>query len=294
VTLNGNLTSPGTATAVRVGFEYGLTGKYGNFTDTKLVNGVGTFSINVVGLNPGTLYHVRALADGGIYGDSTGGDLTFTTLTAPVVHTGTAENITLNSVTLNGNLAFMGTSSSVDVAFEYGTTEDYETVIPVRTMSAAGTFSITLTGLAPNTIYHFEALGDGGINGVASGEDVIFTTNKIPPVVSTQAATGITNSQAVLNGNLVYRGTAPLVNLTFEYGTTTGYGSFTPSQNVTSTGKISAKLTGLNPSTLYHFRIIANAGAHGSDTGDDMTFTTLTLPLIVDPVLDITDRSSGI
>ena len=83
-TLNGNLTSLGSASTVQVSFEWGLTTDYGNTTSPQPKTTTGTFSANISGLLPGTTYHFRAKAvgDGTSYGD----DQVFTTSpSGPVV-----------------------------------------------------------------------------------------------------------------------------------------------------------------------------------------------------------------
>jgi len=97
------------------------------------------------------------------------------------------------------------------------------------------------------------------------------------PVVATLAATGVTDTEATLNGNTNASDSDTTVS--FEYGLTTSYGSVmqaTPSQvtGVTDTGA-SASLAGLLAGTTYHYRVRASS-AGGTVTGGDMTFTTST------------------
>jgi sugar lactone lactonase YvrE len=95
------------------------------------------------------------------------------------------------------------------------------------------------------------------------------------PVVTTNPATNVASSSATLNGSLNPRGSTTTVY--FQYGLTTSYGSTTATQ--TQTGNtvraISANISGLSASHLYHFRIVAHNGG-GTSYGSDRTFTTLT------------------
>ena len=62
----------------------------------------------------------------------------------------------------------------------------------------------------------------------------------------------------------------------FEYGTTTGYGTKTPVQGPTSASgstPLTASVTGLSLSTLYHYRVVAT-NSLGTTKSADMTFTT--------------------
>ncbi len=277
-TLNGNLTSLGTAVTVDVSFEYGTTIVYGSTTIAQAMIAAGPFTAGITGLSPGTLYHFRAKVDGGLSGSSTGSDMTFTTIRdPPVVSTTPATGVTDTAATLNGNLTSLGTASPVNVTFEYGTTTSYEKgSTPVQPMTATGVFTAPITGLNPGTLYHFRARADGLAHGAALGADITFTT-LTTPVVTTGAATGITSSGATLNGNLTSLGAAVTVNVSFEYGTTIAYGSTAPllPQAMTTTGVFTANITGLTPSTLYHFRAKADGGVHGTANGLDATFTTL-------------------
>jgi hypothetical protein len=77
-TLDGELTSLGTAPWGDVCFQWGLTTSYGNETTPQTIVGTGTFSAEITGLTPGATYHfrARAIGDGVAYGD----DMTFTTV----------------------------------------------------------------------------------------------------------------------------------------------------------------------------------------------------------------------
>jgi hypothetical protein len=107
------------------------------------------------------------------------------------------------------------------------------------------------------------------------GTDKILTTLTATgsPVVITNPATNITTSSATLNGSLDPHGLTTSVS--FQYGTTTSYGSTTPMQ--THTGNtyrnISANINGLTTHTIYHFRIVATNSA-GTRFGSDRTLIT--------------------
>jgi len=96
-----------------------------------------------------------------------------------------------------------------------------------------------------------------------------------PPSATTNQATNVTATSATLEGTVF-----PNQNDTtyyFEYGTTTAYGTQTPTQGPVggNAGKTAtADVTGLTPSTTYHFRLVATNSA-GTSVGNDMTFTTL-------------------
>lgn len=126
------------------------------------------------------------------------------------------------------------------------------------------------------------------INGVQANETATFEAGggptqrdlsvpETPPSIITGAASSITTESATLNGNAVSLGTALLVEVSFEWGTTTAYGNeATVTSPLSEAGAFSATLTGLSQATNYHFR--AKAVGHGTSYGLDMTFTTKAAP----------------
>jgi hypothetical protein len=94
--------------------------------------------------------------------------------TPPTVTTGTATSVTQTSATLNGNLTNLGTASSVQVYFEWGTSTSYGNTTTPQTKTSTGSFSATVSGLNCGTTYHFRAVASG--DGTATGSDATFTT----------------------------------------------------------------------------------------------------------------------
>jgi hypothetical protein len=115
------------------------------------------------------------------------------------------------------------------------------------------------------------------------------------PTVTTNPATNIASFAAALNGSVNPRGSTTTVY--FQWGTTTSYGHNTPMQTQTgnTSRPITANISGLSASRLYHFRIVATNGG-GTSFGSDRTFTTLsaTGPPVVttNPATNVTTSSA--
>jgi hypothetical protein len=117
------------------------------------------------------------------------------------------------------------------------------------------------------------AISSGGSAAVASAAPA-------PPAATTGAATNVAQSSATVAGTVNPNGTA--TSYSFQYGTSTSYGSSTPSTDAGSgsaDAPVSANLTGLASSTAYHYRLVAVSSA-GTTDGADQTFTTTTPPTV--------------
>lgn len=95
-----------------------------------------------------------------------------------------------------------------------------------------------------------------------------------PVKPTTNAATNVAATSATLNGH-VFPDQSVTTYFFFQYGTTTAYGTQTPTDGpVQGTDKdVKTDVSGLAPSTTYHYRIAAT-NTDGTTYGDDMTFTT--------------------
>ena len=101
-----------------------------------------------------------------------------------------------------------------------------------------------------------------------------------PPEANTGVASGITDTGATLNGTVDPNGVATSYH--FEYGTTGAYGSQAPIPDGGAGAgfadqSVSTAISGLSPSTLYHYRLVATS-AGGTASGSDATFTTAAPP----------------
>ena len=196
---------------------------------------------------------------------------------APVVTTNPATKVAAFSATLNGTVNPRGATTIV--SFQYGLTTSYGSTTPMQTQNGntSRPVSANIAGLLANRTYHFRIVAQNN-GGTSFGADRIFTTLTAtgPPVVATNPATLIASFSATLNGSLNPHGLTTTVS--FQYGTTTAYGSTTPMQ--TQAGNtyrdIAANISGLTPNTVYHFRIVATNSA-GTRFGGDRTFTTLSV-----------------
>jgi hypothetical protein len=204
-----------------------------------------------------------------------GGGITYA---APTATTSAASAVGSSTSILNGTVNANGISTTV--SFQYGLTTSYGSTVVASTLtgSTSSSVSASITGLAATTTYHCCVVATNNY-GTTYGSDVSFTTTAvgtiIAPTATTSAASGTATTSATLNGTVNANNGSTTV--TFDYGTTTSYGSSataTPSTvtGSTSTG-VAASLSGLTAGTTYYFRVNAvNAG--GTTHGAQQTFTT--------------------
>ena len=100
-----------------------------------------------------------------------------------------------------------------------------------------------------------------------------FTAQPVPAITASDVA-GITDTAATITGNVNPNGAATTYHV--EYGLTTGYGSQTSPVSAGSGSSpvaVEVDLTGLDPDTDYHARLVA-VSANGTTNGPDIPFTT--------------------
>ncbi len=181
--------------------------------------------------------------------------------------TPTTNDNGLISIEIGGGVVQTGTFAGINWA--NGTY-----FIKTETDPAGGTnYSITGTSQLLSVPYALHAKTAESISGYAISQQI--------PIVETQAAI-IDGFSATLNAKINGNGFNTSIN--FEWGLTADYGNSltaTPSSiNGSNDVNVTAKITGLQSNTTYHYRINAT-NAINTTKSNDLTFKTL----IVAPVL---------
>lgn len=123
------------------------------------------------------------------------------------VTTQAATSISQTSVTLNGTITDVGTTSPSVRGFVYGADTTYgATTTDSAGPFSAGPFTASVSSLTCNTAYHFAAYATS-TNGVGYGSDVSFITSACPVVSSGGGGGG---GGGPVAGSI---GSSPLVNL---------------------------------------------------------------------------------
>ena len=297
----GNVTSDGNASVTERGVVYATT-QNPTTANTKVAsgNGTGSFVCNLNGLQPNTKYYVRAYAING-KGTAYGEEISFTTLkqvVLPTVTTTSATSVTETSAVTGGNVTSDGNASVTERGVVYATTQNPTTAnTKVASGNGTGSFVCNLSGLQPNTKYYVRAYAINS-KGTAYGEEITFITNKSIslPIVTTAAASSVTETSAVTGGNVTSDGNASVTERGVVYATTQN--PTTANTKVASgsgIGSFVCNLSGLQPNTKYYVRAYA-INSKGTAYGEEITFITnksISLPIVTTAaVTSVTETSA--
>ncbi len=154
--------------------------------------------------------------------------------------------------------------SSATMTLQYKKLSDttwttWDTTSGAKTGYSSVTFAVTVTGLESGTTYQFQAIVHRTVS--PTEEDTTFdlgskATLPASPTISTEAATGITDSYAVLNADIDPNTIDCTVS--FQYGETSGALDLeTATQSVTGDGSriVAYGQDGLDDGTTYYFRV---------------------------------------
>jgi hypothetical protein len=273
-------------------------------------------------LQPGTTYYYRVVATNA-KGASEGPVQSFTTPLAekPNIEAQSSAAIGQNAVTLSGTLnplfqpltvcEFQYVDETTFNATHFTGTPPSTGCTPSAGELGSGDSGVgvgaSVTGLAPNTTYYYRLVATNA-TGTSEGAPQSFLTLPPAPSVLTGAASALTPYSASITGKVDPGSSGPNSDTTylFQYGTNAYYGSQLPlsagdAGQGTAAVSESVELSGLEPGTTYHYRIVAsNDNANGSGGapqvvyGQDRTFTTVaTPPVLGAPVVGAVTQSAA-
>jgi sugar lactone lactonase YvrE len=221
-------------------------------------------------------------ASGRLYGFTGSSADTYDRATIPGVEAPAVSEITPTDVKVSaevepGENPGGGLPENSDLCFEYRPSSAVNWAQgPCQGLSGPETVDAKITGLDPNLVYLVRAKASNSLTFRTSGS-AQFQTKLIPPEVHTGLAGGITDTAAQLTGTIATYGSQTTYH--FEYGLTINYGSSAPAGaegvagNERAMRTFTRMLTGLQPGTEYHYRLVARNSA-GEAEGEDLTFIT--------------------
>ncbi len=234
-----------------------------------------------------TTYYVRVYATNAT-GTTISESFSFTTPAAPFVTTMAAETLTSTSVILKGTVVGNGdvNGASTNVVFEYSSNANLTGAIEVSPASngnipggsqTSTDVTRTVTGLQTGLTYFYRLKASNNY-GTNFGSTLTFTLVDTP-TVTTQAASNITTNSASLNGT-VNANSLTTSSIVFQWGTSIGNLNQTLSATPTTASgnqntAVVGTLSGLQPNTIYYYRVAATNSLGTSLSSPITSFTTL-------------------
>jgi hypothetical protein len=194
---------------------------------------------------------------------------------SPTVATGAASSLTNTSAVLHGTVN--PNAAGTTYQFQYGLTNAYglsTTSHSAGSGSKVKAVTGTAAGVLPGTLYHFRVVAINRDGGTLGADRTFRTTGHPLPGVSTGPPVAVGTNGATLTGAIDPNGQA--AQWVFQYGLTTGYGIQTFAQTLpalSATLPVASVLGGLQPGTVFHYRLVAIRGSNVV-YGADQTFLT--------------------
>ncbi len=250
--------------------------------------GSASFSWSITGLNPGTVYYVKAFATNKA-GTSYSSEISFTTdAMLATLTTTAATSITSVSASSGGNISSDG-GGAISARGVCWSTAQNPTTADSKTSdgTGSGTFTSSITGLTAGTTYYVRAYATNS-KGTSYGSQISFATSAAIPTLTTADISNITASTAQSGGTIADDGGATVTAKgvcwsTSQNPTTANFktvdASFaafaSPFTGVEAGGgTFTSTMTSLSPGTTYYVRAYATNSV-GTAYGAQKSFTSL-------------------
>jgi hypothetical protein len=165
------------------------------------------------------------------------------------------------------------TNERADSQVAYGTTTSYGSVTPLNS-TLSFFHSVTISGLSPNTTYHFEVMSRDGGDNLATSSDRTFTTKNTdvtPPVISDVDVSAVGSTTATVSWTTNEPATSKLY---FQSGTSLDLGTANLIQSNVLTTNHSFVISGLTASTTYSYAVRSTDGSGNTSTSATGSFNT--------------------
>jgi hypothetical protein len=248
----------------------GVNGYFVYRNGTQVGNVSATLSYQDTGLNPATTYSYTVAAYDAAGNISIQSPKVAATTLSGSPNPAVSFNAPTSGATLSGTLTLSANATdNVGIAKVQYQLDGINLGNPI-TSGPIYSMSWNTTAFA-NGAHSLTAIATDTVGLTAATSESVTISNStalIEPEISAVSATAITSSGATIAWTTDEAATSQV-----QYGTTTAYGSST-SVNTTLVSSHSVPLSGLQPSTIYHYAVISQDGTGNLNTSADNAFTT--------------------
>lgn len=208
-----------------------------------------------------------------------------TTIDPPSATATPATSIGQLTATLNATVNANGHATQ-ECEFEYADEADFlangfadASVVPCPQNpdgTTATPLAIDVAGLAPDTAYRYRVTATSHAGTTESGVQSFATLPEAAPTVTTASPQEVGEATAALRGTVNPHG-GQVSDCHFELGTSTSYGASLPCSSLpgpaTTSVAVGKLVSGLEPGTAYHHRLVVTTNA-GTTIASDVEFAT--------------------
>lgn len=259
--------------------EYGLSVTYGEITPRQ--SGLGAKFVVLEELSPDTTYHFRVRAEDRGGNDKLAPDRSFRTEPVPDTAAPTFGLLQAEPtpVTVKVSWSVLDESDDVESTLRFGPTSSYGTSRGPE--PGTGLHTVTLTGLIPETTYHYQvsAVDDAG-NSFSSDDQTTTTPPEPDPQVTAIGVPAKTHQSANVGWTLSH---VAGVESRLEWGTNEALGSTTDAS--AGAGEKLVALSGLDADRTYYYRVRATGEFGAVTTTSIQNFRTNPVPDTMPPAI---------
>lgn len=259
---------------------YGKTTDYGSQTadDT---NKTVSHSVNLSGLDVGTLYHFKvksANSDGDIVFSEDDNFTTGPDTTTPVISNVAVTNISVAGATVSWITDEPATSQVI-----YGKTSSFGSQTS-EDSNKTTSHSVALGALEAGNVYYYKVKSSDAAGNLATSGEYSFAVI----LISNVTASDITATSVLITWITDRSSTSQVY-----YGTSTAYGNYTVEDTNLVTNH-NVTLTGLHAGTLYYFSVKSADVSNNSTFGSDTTLTTDTMVYLYFDDIEYSDGNNTV
>lgn len=181
------------------------------------------------------------------------------------------SNIAATAIEPSGARISWTTNEASNSQVRYGTTASYGLSTPADSAMTLA-HALTLAGLAPGTVYHYQVLSTDAAGNRAESTDRTFTT-PLPPDTGKPEISSVESAEITPTGARIRWTTNEASDSQVEYGTTSDCGASTALDPAMRTSHAQT-LDGLSADTQYYYRVRSRDAAGNLATSNTLSFKT--------------------